>query len=83
MYTDALCRVNSKPGLSNCTRVLHPIDIARFGTSDIPNLALVDNSAYRRGDLKKENGKYEMKYMIPPAAAPALAGISQTNRYIQ
>ena len=64
--------------LSNCANVLHPIAIAKFGTSDIPNLALADTSGYRLSVPKKVNGKYETKYMIPPAAAPALAVSTQT-----
>ena len=68
--------------LSNCAKVMHPIDIARFGTSDIPNLALAVTSGYRLALLKNVNGKYETKYIMPPAAAPALAAVAQTIHFI-
>ena len=64
--------------LSNCAKILHPIDIASVGTSDIPNLALADTSGYRLSAPKNVNGKYETKYMIAPAAAAALAISTQT-----
>jgi len=57
---------------------LHPIDIARVGTNDIPNLSLADRSAYCVSPPKNVKGKYETKYRIPPAAAPALAVSTQT-----
>ena len=66
------------PVLSNCAKVLHPIDIASVGTSDIPNLASADTSGYRLSTPKNVNGKYETKYIIAPAAAPALAVRTQT-----
>ena len=63
--------------LSNSTNVLHPIAIAKFGTSDIPNLALADTYGYCHSEPNKVNGKNETKYMTPPAAALALAVSTQ------
>ena len=68
--------------LSNCAKVMHPIDIARFGTSDIPNLALAVTSGYCLALPKNVNGKYETKYIMPPAAALTLAAIAQTIYFI-
>jgi len=52
---------SNTPVLSNCPKVLQPIPIARFGTTDKPNLALADNDGYRALSPKKENGRYETK----------------------
>jgi len=65
--------------LSNCDKILHPIVIARVGTSDNPNLVLAVTYGYTLSPPKNSNGMYEQKYTIPPAAAPALAVSTQID----
>ena len=65
------------PVLSNCAKVIHPIDIASCGTSDIPNFALADTCWYR-APVKKKNGKNKIMYTRPPTVETVVATITQT-----
>jgi len=56
------------PVLSKRAKISHPIPMAEFGNSDIPNLAPAETSV-----PMILYGKYEAMYRIAPAAAPALA----------
>ena len=58
----------STPVISNSIKVLHPIEAASIGTSDILNLAPMDSSTYCSSVIKNTNGITERKYAMMTAS---------------